>query len=50
MESPGSFGISWVNLGASRGGRIHSGSRGFPVAGLGVVVFIPDGVGSILRV
>ena len=47
--SPGSFTFAWVNAGAPKGRRVHSGSRGFTSAGLGAVRFIRVLRGSLMR-
>ena len=40
LSSSGTFGFPWLYLGAPRGRRVHSVSRGCTGAGLGVVGFI----------
>ena len=47
--SIGSLGFAWVYSGASRGRRVHSGSRGFTRAGIGVTELIRFRVDSLGR-
>ena len=44
-----SFGFAWVHSGPPRGRRVHSGSRRFTRAVLGVVAFIQVRLDSLRR-